>query len=135
MTRATSLTTAADRVSRRLSLRTHVGAVAALAAFVLASGAPSAGAQDRPSNWSEEKCARYGKAWSEALKRKGAQGLGREFVERHDAFIASGCAADVTVCPRSAEELDMANVMILASLNAGMASTFMPFACRRGGGG
>lgn len=74
---------------------------------------------------------RYAKAWAEALKRKSAQGLGREFVERHDAFIASGCTASIQVCPRSEEELAMANILVIASYNAGMGSTFTPFACRK----
>jgi hypothetical protein len=105
--------------------------VAALALAAAITGTGSAVAQEAPSNWREVKCVRYASAWSEALKRKGTQGLGREFVEGHDAFIASGCTAGVAVCPRSAEELDMANIMVLATLNAGIASTFPPFSCRK----
>ena len=101
------------------------------ALFLMAGENPASGAQEAPSNWPEVKCARYAKAWSEALKRRSAKGLGREFLDRHEAFIASGCLSGIAVCPRSAEELDMANVMIVASLNAGMASTFAPFACRK----
>ena len=51
--------------------------------------------------------------------------------DRHEAFIASGCTRQGNVCPRSAEELDLANMMVVAAMNAGTASTFPPFACRR----
>jgi hypothetical protein len=119
-----------------LSLReTHQdpGLSAVLAAVIGLSiplGISPAGAQAGPLGWREVKCVRYAKAWSEALQRKGAQGLGREFRDRHDAFIASGCTTAPDVCPRSAEELALANIMIIASYNAGKGSTFMPFACR-----
>ena len=95
----------------------------------LTIAAPSASAQSRGQSWGEEKCARYTKAWFEALRRKGPQGLGSEFIRRHDAFLASGCAHGISVCPRSPEELEMANIMIIAAFNGGMASTFTPFAC------
>ena len=131
---ATMLTAAADspagQVSRGRLTRTST-IVAALVAFMLAIGPSPASAQDKALGWGEEKCARYTKAWSEALRRKGAQGLGSEFIQRHDAFLASGCALGIQVCPRSPEELDMANVMIIAAFNAGMASTFTPFTCRK----
>ena len=106
-------------------------AAAVLLAAFLTAAALSANAQDKGQSWGEEKCARYTKAWSEALRRKGPQGLGSEFIQRHDAFLASGCARGIGVCPRSAEELEMANIMIIAAFNAGMASTFTPFTCAK----
>ncbi len=114
-----------------MSPLSRVGAVLATVSVWLGSGVAPAGEQDRPPSWPDVKCARYAKVWSEALQRKGAHGLGREFLERHDAFIASGCTASIEVCPRSAEELAMANIMVLASFNAGMGSTFVPFTCRK----
>ncbi len=84
-----------------------------------------------PKSWPEVKCERYGKAWTEALLRRGRHGLSPEFVERHEAFLASGCTTRADVCPHSTEELDMANVMVVAAMNAGTASTFPPFACRK----
>ena len=90
-----------------------------------------AAAQDgRSPSWSEVKCARYTKAWTDALARRGRGGLGQEFIDRHEAFLASGCTARADVCPRSAEELDLANVLVVLAMNAGTASTFLPFACR-----
>ncbi|HEV2558559.1 MAG TPA: hypothetical protein VGU45_08035 [Microvirga sp.] len=104
------------------------GAAAAVAAVLMSNGAA---AREPQPNWPEVKCGRYAAAWTEALRRKRPQGLSIDFVERHDAFIARGCRESTHVCPRSAEELAMANVMVVAALNAGMASTFPPFACRK----
>lgn len=82
-------------------------------------------------DWTEVKCARYAKAWHEALRRYGRVGLGEEFVARHEAFLASGCTGEANVCPRSPEEFALANVMVIQAMNAGAASTFPPFSCRR----
>ena len=112
-------------------------AVAALLAVACASDVSDAVAQNTspkswpPKSWPEVKCERYGKAWTEALTRRGRQGLSLEFVERHEAFLASGCTTRADVCPRSTEELDLANIMVVAAMNAGTASTFPPFACRK----
>ena len=81
--------------------------------------------------WSEVKCVRYKKAWSEALARLGTKGLGPEFLARHEAFLASGCTRTADVCPRSDEELNLANIMVVSAMNAGTASTFPPFYCRK----
>ena len=111
--------------------KARLAALAALA--VCCCSALPAVAQDPrgQQSWTEVKCARYQKAWADALARRGRQGLGAEFIERHEAFLASGCTAQADVCPRSKEELDMANVLVLLAMNAGTASTFLPFACRK----
>jgi hypothetical protein len=97
--------------------------------ITLLAGVVSATAQQSSRNWAETKCARYAAAWSDAAERFGSNGLGQEFLERHERFLASGCTTSPDVCPRSAEELEMANAMIVAAMNAGTASTFPPFAC------
>lgn len=106
-----------------------------LAFMLILTATPAAGtaiAQDaRMQSWSEVKCERYSKAWSEALARRGRGGLGTAFLERHEAFLASGCSNAADVCPRTREELDMANDLVIAAMNAGTASTFLPFACKR----
>lgn len=84
-----------------------------------------------PENWPAVKCERYTKAWGEALAKFGRKGLGQPFIDSHEAFLASGCSIKGEVCPRSKEELDLANVMVIMGMNQGMASTFMPFACPR----
>ena len=84
-----------------------------------------------PENWPAVKCERYTKAYAEALTRLGRKGLGQPFLDAHEAFLASGCSIKGEVCPRSTEELNLANVMVIMGMNQGMASTFMPFACRK----
>jgi hypothetical protein len=109
-----------------------LAAFAALLAFTAASGTAPVNAQDsQPQSWPEVKCARYKMAWSDALAHRGTGGLSQEFIERHEAFLASGCTTRGDVCPRSAEELDLANMMVVAAMNAGTASTFPPFSCRK----
>jgi hypothetical protein len=108
---------------RRGALQLVVLALGTAAAYGVAAG------QDTKRSWVEEKCARYDAAWTEALDRMGSEGLGEEFLETHASFLQSGCDAQIRVCPRTAEELRMADVMIISAMNAGMASTFPPFAC------
>jgi hypothetical protein len=108
-----------------------VAGLAILLASLLAGRPSRPMAQESSQSWSEVKCERYTKAWSDALARRGTQGLGRDFLQHHEAFLASGCTAQADVCPRSAEELDLANVMVILAMNAGTASTFPPFFCRK----
>ncbi len=84
--------------------------------------------QDRP--WREEKCLRYTQAWTDLLARTGKAGLGTAFITRHDAFIASGCTSGADVCPQSPREFEAANLLTIRAMNAGMASTFLPFSCK-----
>jgi hypothetical protein len=83
------------------------------------------------SSWTVTKCDRYRKAWTGALSRRGGKGIGAEFMERHEAFLESGCLSKADVCPRSPEEFELANVLTILAMNAGTASTFLPFACRK----
>ena len=99
-----------------------------LVTAVLASPDASTAAPSR--SWSEVKCDRYKRAWSETLARRGQRGLGGAFLDSHLAFLDSGCLAAGSVCPRSPEEFEVANVMTILAMNAGAASTFLPFACR-----
>lgn len=96
-------------------------------------GALPVAAQHEPTSrdWPKVKCDNYRSAWNFTLSRRSKNGLGEEFLARHTAFIASGCTTPADVCPRSPEELDLANVMVILAMNAGMASTFPPFACRK----
>jgi hypothetical protein len=88
-------------------------------------------AAERTKPWRVVKCERYRQAWAEVRKRWGLEGLGEAFIARHDGFLASGCTADADVCPRSPREIEIANILTIAAMNAGAASTFPPFACRR----
>ncbi|MGU9979760.1 hypothetical protein ACJ4V0_06930 [Phreatobacter sp. HK31-P] len=77
-----------------------------------------------------QKCDRYRQAWEDALRRRGADGLGRDFLDRHARFMAGGCLGPADICPRTGAETDLANLMTVRAMNAGMASTFLPWACR-----
>jgi hypothetical protein len=101
---------------------------AALVLALVPSGACAQGGA-RP-DWPAVKCELYRKAWADLLAQRGTTGLGPAFLERHEAFIASGCAARADVCPRSKEELEAANILSLRAMNAGMTGSFLPFACR-----
>jgi hypothetical protein len=96
-------------------------------AILLVLLASPAVAQSR--DWTAEKCSRYSEMWPQALARFGRVGLSEEFLARHEAFIASGCRTR-DVCPRSPQEIAMADVMTIAAMNAGTASSFVPFICR-----
>lgn len=91
---------------------------------------PPADLREGGTDWQREKCARYAKATEEALRRKGTSGLSEDFRARHNAFIASGCLEARNVCPRSKEELEIANMLVLFGMNAGMSGTFFPFSCK-----
>ena len=90
-----------------------------------------AAAQQRPPNWAETKCIRYKAAWGELVKQRGVAGLGPDFLKRHADFIETGCRTSTNVCPRSSGELEVADMMVIAALNGGMASTFPPFSCKQ----
>jgi hypothetical protein len=102
-------------------------------AVIVLSGSFAVPAASQPgrSSWAETKCIRYTAAWNELKKVRGLAGLGDEFVKRHTAFMELGCRASTHVCPRSASELEVANMMVVAALNGGMASTFPPFSCKQ----
>ncbi len=121
----------ADLRSREwpLQLKHNLAAIAMIAAIT--TGAGGVAQQPRTGDWTVEKCTRYTKAWTEALARFGKAGLGPEFIARHEAFLAGGCTGQADVCPRSKEELDLANVLVIRAMNAGMGGTFLPFACRK----
>ncbi len=107
-------------------------ALARLAALLLPvvwAWADAAQAQDLNAR-AAQKCDRYRQGWEDALKRRGTQGLSQDFLERHARFIAGGCLGPADICPRDGAETDLANVMTVRAMNAGMASTFLPWACR-----
>ena len=110
----------------------HGAVVAALLTLVEASDASIAvGQYHQQQSWRDVKCIRYQKAWSGALARLGTRGLGKAFLDSHEAFLASNCTKPSDVCPQSAEELKLANIMVVLAMNAGTASTFPPFQCRK----
>jgi len=115
-----------------MCMRLSQGLPAVMAALLTVVFAGDAAAQQpAPESWPAVKCQRYKKAYADAIAKFGKRGLGPAFLESHDAFLASDCTVKVDVCPRSKEELDLANVLVILSMNQGMASTFVPFNCRK----
>jgi hypothetical protein len=80
-------------------------------------------------SWPEEKCARYTQVWREVTDKLGLRSIGELFRARHEAFLASGCQSAPDVCPRSRDELELANVLVLRGMSVKLASTFFPFRC------
>lgn len=79
--------------------------------------------------WSQRKCALYADAWPRALEAVGRDGISDAFIATHDAFIAEGCVMRGAVCPQTPQEYRLADMLTIAAMNEGMASTFLPFAC------
>ena len=103
----------------------------ALAAALALQSIATVAAQPAPPSWTETKCIRYKVAWGDLVRQRGMAGLGQEFLTRHQAFIDAGCRASTNVCPRTDAELEVADMMVVAALNGGMASTFPPFSCKQ----
>jgi len=80
------------------------------------------------SEWQITKCRVYAQAFEDAAAGD-ADNLSRSFVDENEAFVAQGCVERVAVCPRTQADLDVANILTIAAMNAGAASTFLPFAC------
>jgi hypothetical protein len=101
-------------------------------AFLLLCGllaAPPAVAQDAA--WVAQKCALYAEAWNRALDGVGTADVNLAFLAGNENFIAGGCTDVASICPQSGAELEIANSLTVVMMNAGTASTFLPFACPR----
>jgi hypothetical protein len=114
----------------RLASSRRLSALACLALGLAVSAAIDAGRAQDLNARAAQKCDRYRQGWEDALRRRGTQGLSQDFLERHARFIAGGCLGPADICPRDGAETDLANVMTVRAMNAGMASTFLPWACR-----
>lgn len=99
--------------------------LALLLPLLLVSG--PVGAQEK--TWQAEKCRLYENYWTQALERFGSADLNYAFIAANENFIAAGCTEQGIACPRSAQELDIANALSILMINAGAASTFLPFHC------
>lgn len=80
-------------------------------------------------SWSAQKCVLYESAVGDALQMLGRAGIREGFLEQNARFIAGGCVADADICPKTAREFDLVNLLTVMTMNEGMASTFVPFAC------
>ena len=91
--------------------------------------AQPAWAQAPSTDWVEQKCQTYAEAWTQALALFGSGEMNYAFIAGNENFIASGCTEAGDICPRSTQELEIANALTLALMNAGTASTYLPFHC------
>lgn len=80
--------------------------------------------------WSEKKCALYGDAWNRVLEWRGGEGLGQDFVEGNKRFIAGGCSTPASVCPKSAAEFEVADMLSMMAVSQGITGSFLPFGCK-----
>ena len=77
----------------------------------------------------EQKCAIYVRAFDDAVGMVEPEGLSAEFLAQNEAFIAGGCTDYIRICPTSAQEYRLVDILTLMTMNEGMASTFVPFGC------
>lgn len=107
----------------------HQRTCAAFLCLCLAAASSPLVAQESSDNWVEQKCHAYEAAWAQALDAYGSEQMNYAFIAGNENFIANGCTIPADVCPRSAQEIEVANALTLALMNAGAASTFLPFKC------
>jgi hypothetical protein len=113
----------------------RLGLALALVAAMTATSAlaieqePGTTAEAR-SDWQRKKCDVYAKALTDILDHVGREGVSDRFLAENQAFIASGCLADVDACPETEDDIEVANGLTIATMNAGAASSFSPFRCR-----
>lgn len=98
-------------------------------ATCLCLGMPAASQEPAPTQWQVTKCRVYAEALADARRDRD---LSRSFLDENDAFVAKGCTERVPVCPRTKADLEVANILTIVAMNAGTASTFLPFACTDG---
>ncbi|MBU2982586.1 hypothetical protein KO498_12280, partial [Lentibacter algarum] len=99
-------------------------------AAILACLAGLAVAEPVPlSEWTAQKCVLYTEGWNWVLETQDLSGARSEFLSEHQSFIDAGCDHAIEICPLSKGDLALANLLTLISMNEGMASTFVPFAC------
>jgi hypothetical protein len=109
-------------MTRRMLL--PCAAAALLPVQVLAQGADLEGM-----TWTEQKCAFYDRAFDDAVGMVDAKGLSAAFLAQNEAFVAGGCTEYLRICPTSAQEYRLVDILTLMTMNEGMASTFVPFGC------
>lgn len=81
------------------------------------------------SDWGSRKCELYENAWARALSSTPNNDINDSFRAANETFIAAGCTEKIAACPRSNDERELADMLTIAMLNEGAASTFLPFAC------
>lgn len=116
---------AAHRLAVALSF-----SVSILAPGAFAEGQEAGTTAEQRSDWQRKKCEVYAEALSDILDHVRRAGVSDRFLAQNQAFIDSGCLADVDACPETEAEIEIANGLTIATMNAGAASSFSPFRCR-----
>ncbi|MBX9467355.1 MAG: hypothetical protein KL839_05740 [Rhizobium sp.] len=129
MTAPTSMGGAIIRLGLALALPTAVVASIAVP-YTLALAQEAGTTADERSDWQRKKCDVYARALTEILDHVGREGVSDRFLAQNQAFINSGCLADVDACPETDDDVEVANGLTIATMNAGAASSFSPFRCR-----
>lgn len=89
----------------------------------------ASGQDSEVTDWQQQKCTIYEQSWGEALEFFGSDNINYNFIASNENFIAGGCTERVNACPRSSQEREIADALTIAMMNAGTASTFLPFTC------
>lgn len=89
----------------------------------------SATSKEAPSAWQIRKCQIYKAAWSDLPILMDTSLLSLQFTTLNETFISSGCLAHIGICPQSKGEIAAANILTIAAMNGGTASSFVPFRC------
>lgn len=102
----------------------------AAAALVALAGSRAAANPAAPKrDWTHEKCFRYARDWSEALRRYGPEGFSAQFLAENAAFIRAGCRPLEMICPVTAKDRRLVDALAIRVVNEGMSTTFLPFDC------
>jgi hypothetical protein len=80
-------------------------------------------------NWTKRKCDLYSEAWIWVLETQDLAGVRTAFIKEHQAFIDANCNHAIMICPVTKGDEHLADLLTVMSMNEGMASTFVPFAC------
>lgn len=76
-----------------------------------------------------KKCAIFQSAFEKIMQTDARASMSASFIKENKSFITNGCADTPFVCPRNAADLAAVNALTVATMNRGMASTFVPFKC------
>lgn len=81
------------------------------------------------SEWIAQKCQYYTEAWAWVLASQDLSGTSSRFLTEHQRFIDASCDQAIEICPETEADHALADLLTILSMNEGMASTFVPFAC------
>jgi hypothetical protein len=80
-------------------------------------------------DWAAQKCVLYTQGWDWVLETQDLTGVRPVFLDAHQQFIDAACDHSVKICAETPREVELADMLTIMSMNEGMASTFVPFAC------